>query len=167
MIGTDLWFDTVPFLRKGELDDIAAAKTHLRIAGKPFSGSNIVAALGFGFWTSLLDRHYHWDFNWPHLVNVAFPYVSKYLRMREKVLKRLDDMRHLRNRVFHHEPIWDWPNLSQRHQELSEAINWINPTFYSAVRLLDRFPDIYTAGMQPYSEMLEIYFQNYRADGPA
>lgn len=116
MFASDLWFDTLPFLRRSELDDIASAKTRLRIEGKMLTGSNIVSSLNFGFWTSLLDRHYHWYLDWPYLVNKVFSCVPRYLRTRENILKRLNDMRHLRNRVFHHEPIWNWPNIDLRHQ---------------------------------------------------
>ncbi|HEX2951026.1 MAG TPA: hypothetical protein VHV83_15890 [Armatimonadota bacterium] len=157
MIGTDMWFDTVDFLRRDELNDIASAKTRLRIGGKPLSSSNLVAALNFGFWTSLLDRHYHWYLNWPSLVNTAFPCVPKYHRRRDTVLKRLNDMRHLRNRVFHHEPIWIWANLEQRHQELCEAIQWINPQLYDITSLIDRFHDVYSKGSVTFRSKLKTY----------
>jgi len=154
MFGSNLSFDTVPFLRRIELDVIARAKTRLLIEGKTISGSNIIASLHFGFWTCLLDRHYHWPLDWNHLVNTAFPWAPKYQRTREKVLKPLADMRHLRNRVFHHEPIWNWSNLAQRHLELYEVIRWISPQLHDAIGLFNRFQSVYSAGSAPYRQII-------------
>lgn len=35
-------------------------------------------------------------------------------------------MRILRNRIFHYEPIWHWPDLDQRQIELKNLITWMN-----------------------------------------
>ena len=46
------------------------------------------------------------------------------------ILGTLDDkieLRDLRNRVFHHEHILHWGDLDQRHQAISEIIEWMSP----------------------------------------
>jgi len=50
--------------------------------------------------------------------------------------------RDLRNRVFHHEAIWDRPNLQQEHQDVLEAIRWISPTLEQAILSIDKFPGV-------------------------
>jgi hypothetical protein len=45
--------------------------------------------------------------------------------------------------VFHHEPIWNDGGLEVLHQELLEAIEWINPYLVKKTQILNRFPDVY------------------------
>jgi len=68
--------------------------------------------------------------------------------------KRLHPVRHLRNRVFHHEPIWHWRDLVQQHNELLEAISWINPAMLEMIKVLDRFPDVRQQGVQTYERAI-------------
>ena len=54
---------------------------------------------------------------------------------RQTVHNRMDDLRKLRNRVAHHEPIYFWP-LAQSHADLIQAIAWVCPD--SAVWAFER-----------------------------
>ena len=102
------------------------------------------AELNFGFLTSLLDRRYE-QVLWPAIIREAFPYMPRRYRTRINLLRRFNEVRRLRNRVFHHEPIWYWP-LPDKHQRLLEAIHWIEPTMGELIAAVDRFPHVYTKG---------------------
>ena len=73
----------------------------------------------------------------------------------------MDRIRRLRNRVFHHEPIWHLPDLPKQHELILETIGWISPAMLAATRLLDRFDSVYTRGAQPYAAELETIAQNW------
>jgi hypothetical protein len=143
-----------PVLHASEQAEVAAALGRLGRSSKPVTSSRIVAELHFGFWTSLLDRRYEQRL-WPRLLRDVFPNLPRRRRTRHTVSARMSEMRRLRNRVFHHEPIWHWQNLPQLHQELLETIRWLDQAMADTVSLFDRFPDVYTKGSSPYRQQLE------------
>ena len=63
----------------------------------------------------------------------------------------------LRNRVFHHEPIWHRANLAKQHDEILETIAWINPSMAGLVRITDSFPETYSLGISSYEDRLSAY----------
>jgi hypothetical protein len=158
--GRDDWYDRTPtILRPIEQQKVTEVKRSL-LAQAPRKGvpgvamltpGRIVAELTFGFWTGLFSAAYesHVPTNpllWPRLVTPIFPYAPRSLRTRRKLAGRLNDLRHLRNRVFHHEPLWNNRQLLQRHQELLDVLHWINPDLFDTMIVFDRFPTLYAAG---------------------
>jgi len=115
-------------------------------------GDRLVAELTFGFWSSLLTQHYDAPTPgggfWPYLLRPVFPHVPKHLRTRVQILKRIDQIRHFRNRVFHHETIWyfdqspDKKNLCLIHDEILEAIGWISPEMERVLKVVDGFAEV-------------------------
>ena len=65
----------------------------------------------------------------------------------------------MRNRVFHHEPIWHWQKLPSLHSEIIETIGWINPEMRRFVEMLDRFPETYATGAEFYEQEFLAVFQ--------
>ena len=114
------------------------------------SAGDIVSHLWFGFWVKLLSNSYE-GILWPQLLRPVFPYAPRQQRTVKNLHAQLDRIRLLRNRVFHHEPIWHWNDLPVRHQEILETIGWISPAMLAMTRLLDRFPSVYTRGARPYA----------------
>ena len=100
---------------------------------------------------------------WPKLLEPVFPHCPRSQRTRRNVYVRLDEIRRLRNRVFHHEPIWHLPDLEERHQEILETIGWISPAMLEMTRLLDRFDSVYTTGADHYARELDSVAQNWGA----
>ncbi len=93
--------------------------------GKAFNTGQIIAELNFGFWTGLFDRKYDkvlW--NRKDLIRSAFPNMPNHLRTRLTLSRRFTEIRILRNRVFHHEPIWNKDKLGQQYEDLVEALGW-------------------------------------------
>jgi hypothetical protein len=148
--GTPYWFDQGHVL-PGDSDPITQAKVALTRRQKPLDPGRIVAELNFGFWTTLLDRRYEQRL-WPRLLRATFPHLPRRMRTRHAASGRFNTLRTLRNRVSHHEPIWYWPHLAQRHDEILEAIGWISPAYAHQIALIDRFPTILAAGPHPQAQ---------------
>ena len=72
----------------------------------------------------------------------------------------MEEVRALRNRVFHHEPVWHYQDLQRRHGLIIETIGWINPAMRRFVEMLDRFPETYAKGAGYYEQELVSVFQN-------
>lgn len=158
MTGTQDWYDVQPtFLTRSEQDDISYAKAYLASQRKPADTGRIVAELRFGFWTTLFDRRY--ETNIRPLLKDMFPGMRRHIRNHRVVTPRLNQMRTLRNRVFHHEPIIKVPDLDQRHRNLLETIDWISPTLRSSLLEIDRFPSVYAQGSTAYGQKVNALLQ--------
>jgi len=136
----DDWYEDLTILDDWGLAKIAQAKSELARWGKPETPGRIVAELEFGFWTSLLATRYN-DILWSRrgLLKHAFLYMPKGLRHRHRLAGRFSDIRKLRNRVFHHEPIWYHTDLSAKHDNILEAMDWLNPVLRELTGFTDRF----------------------------
>lgn len=140
------WLTTPPpALAPREADAVAAAILTLSRQRKPATTGRLIAELNFGFWTSLLDRRYEPTL-WPVLLRPAFPYLPRRRRTRHTLSVRFTAIRRLRNRVFHHEPIWHWQDLAQQHRDVIEALHWISPPLAGVVVAVDRFPAVHAGG---------------------
>jgi len=149
-----------PPLHLPEQEQVIAAVGRLARSAKPVTSGRIVAELNLGFWTSLLDRRYEQRL-WPQLLRDVFPNLPRRRRTRHTVSARLSELRRLRNRVFHHEPIWHWQNLPQLHRDLLEAVAWLDRAMADSIKLFDRFPAVYAQGRAPYRRQLEQLEQSW------
>lgn len=151
----ELWFylDDPPILKERERSKAEEAKREFGRRGKTVTPGRIVAELNFGFWTSLFDRRYE-QVLWPHLLRDVFPHAPRRRLTRKALAKRLNDVRRLRNRVFHHEAIWHRQDLRQKHGDIVETVDWLSPAAADLLRLTDRFPEVYERGLDPYRKRL-------------
>lgn len=157
--GNPMWLDSGPsVLLPDEIVKVQSAEQELIKSRKPVEAGRLVAELNFGFWTSLLNARYE-RVIWPRLLQSVFPGMPRTIRTRKILSTRFNNLRQLRNRVFHHEPIWHYHNLSQGHSELLEAIYWLNPELREAIQLIDRFPDIYRSGLISTHQLLESFLR--------
>jgi hypothetical protein len=137
------------FLRPQEVRSITETLASRVRTGQPVNPPDMVAALHLGFWTGLLDVRYERTHTlWPHLLKTAFPGMPRRLRVRANVAGRFDAVRRLRNRVFHHEPVWSVPDLPQKHAWVLEALSWVSPEMRDLASGMDRFDQVYRAGPQ-------------------
>lgn len=104
----------------------------------------IISDLNLGFWVSLLDKRYD-NKLWHQIIRQTFPFMPKNIRDRKHASLRFSKIRALRNRVFHFEPIWHWKDLLQQHDEIVEAIKWIDPALQDLVQI-ERFNEVYSMG---------------------
>lgn len=150
---TETWYDLPGTLHPKELSKIQDAKGTLSKGSKSLDAGRVIAELTFGFWTSLLDVRYE-KVLWPWLLKPVFPNMPRQIRIRKNLSKRLNRIRLLRNRVFHHEPIWHWRDLLAQHDEIMEAITWLNPAMMTFVEQFDRFEEIHKNGIEEYQKII-------------
>lgn len=153
--GNPFWWDDASIhLGTAEQQKVDEAKARLSEASRPYEADQTVSELTFGFWTGLLAREYETSLVIP-IIRAAFPFMPSGHRTRRTVAERCWNARVLRNRVFHHEPIWNRPDLGDRHEEVLEAIGWISPTLRALVAAVDRFDLVLSDGWQPYRSIIE------------
>lgn len=71
---------------------------------------------------------------------------------------RWNQVRTLRNSVFHHERIIHWKDLSGRHYHLVEALGWLSPELKEMAEKLDRFEKVHSENIHPWSEKIRDHW---------
>ncbi len=112
---------------------------------------NIISKLTLGFWIALITQNKVKNGHYLHKVFIPsikaiFPYALKKERSRDKIYELLTSIRNLRNRVFHHEPVWGYKDIEQRYNNIITVINWIDPNiklWLHSSESIDRFPQVY------------------------
>jgi hypothetical protein len=118
----ELWYQNGnPPLNQDSQRMIFEAKEALTKGGRGITPGRVVAELKFAFWVGLLGPHYDATL-WRQSLYRAFP--SSGGRSRKLVHGRFNAIRRFRNRIAHHEPIFQLHPI-QRHQEIIEAISWM------------------------------------------
>lgn len=106
------------------------AEAHRKIGPNPPVGK-VIAELNFGFWAALIGNRY--EHIWRNSLYKAFPHAHI---QRSLIHWRLESIRHLRNRIAHHEPILTSNNTvcTGRFEEsrislnaLFECVGWVSP----------------------------------------
>jgi hypothetical protein len=141
---TDWYEDPGVVLDFGSRQKVSAVKLLLKEEGKEITPSQVIAELSFGFWTTLISARYHktiWER--PGLLRAAFPLMPKPIRKRGILARRFGEARKLRNRVFHYRPIWH-RGVQREHQNIVEALSWLDPCLQSVLGVLDRFAIVCT-----------------------
>lgn len=166
------WLDATPsVLHEKETRWVEEAKRQLRIDNgkrphdqRRMTPGRLVAALSFGFWTSLFNSRYDENGSapqelWPMLARDHFPGVPRRLRTRAHLSGYVEDIRELRNRAFHHEPIWE-PNqngvsLYNRHDNMIQFLSWIDSGLSGLLSSLDRFREVYDRGPEFFRPIVD------------
>ncbi|MCA1297167.1 Abi family protein [Stappia indica] len=116
----------------------------------PDDSPHIVASLSFGFWVSLLGRgglldqrsgvkaNYEMTL-WRPALRGAFPHADKVSRKR--VHKPLYNLRILRNRIAHHEPVF-MRDLRDDYQSILTIADWIAPRKSRWIAAHSRLPEV-------------------------
>ncbi len=148
--GVATWFD-MPWVLPRELQKVTNAKAELQKRQSLLEPDRIIAELSFGFWTSLLSSAYDqiiW--NQQSVIRQSLPHMPNHLRTRRRISDRMHQLRLLRNRVFHYEPIWHWRNLPQQQAELRQTLQWFEPALLGLLRGPHSFEEIYSQGARAY-----------------
>jgi hypothetical protein len=145
------WLDSNPSMLLGrEAAAVQEAKDRLTRQRKPFTPGRLVARLGFGFWTGLCSRPYEHGRPggpglWPRLATTAFKHAPRSSRHRQAIADRLHSIRDFRNKLAHHEPIWD-QGVSRNFENIAEAVGWVSPSLERVIRAEDQTLAIFKAG---------------------
>ena len=160
--GTDMWFDlrlnSDPNQHAVKAGILANARKELTKPPQPPDAGRIVAALTLGFWTFFANKSYEQNF-WNPLAKDIFPYAPSHMLFRKTMAPRLQRIAYLRNRVAHHEPIWNWPQLRRDHGWVLQTLAWISPEMHTLAGCNDEFADVLAGGMRPYRTSLADVLQ--------
>jgi hypothetical protein len=119
--------------------EVANAKAKLIRRHEPQTPDKVLAELTFGFWSSLFNTHFQ-TVLWKDL-RLVFARCPKPQRQRHNISAALNQIRDLRNRVFHHEPLlWLTPTLLDQHAVGVTVINWVDPQLGHWLSNHDRLP---------------------------
>ena len=145
---TEHWFE-LPFLYDRERKQALQAKDGLRKGNNQIESGRVVAELSFGFWTSLFDvRYEHGQVLWPKLLKHSFPFLPNGQRTRAFLSRELNRIRFLRNRIFHHEPIWHWRDLIDQHESIINLTHGLSPSASKYLNTFNLFQNVYLNGKE-------------------
>jgi hypothetical protein len=136
------WFEDAALIKVAhQLAQVADAKAELEEAGKEPTPGRVIAALSFSFWTAMFSPDY--ENLWRSVLHKTAKRDGKGLA-RKDLSRPLTQIRLLRNRIAHHEPILHW-DLRRHHRAVRELTSWLSPPAYDWSQPLDRFDQVYPA----------------------
>lgn len=162
LYGSPMWFSLNGILEPRQVQQVAKVTSRITREGKAATADRIVSELNFGFWVELLSTPYDaklWRPNKSRALKTSFARVPKRFRRRHVIYKRYNHLRQFRNRVFHHETIWNRVTLPNDYHKICEAIRWISPEMADACSLVDRFTLVRRRGYAEIETMLRDHLQ--------
>lgn len=115
------WFRNDTILRGDELRMASKAEETITVIGKQLTAGRVVAELGFGYWVGLFANIYDQSLWRSDLFKIFRVRVQ-----RRDLFDQLDRLRTLRNRVAHHEPIFQ-RNLSDDFDRIDSVLDVLSP----------------------------------------
>lgn len=122
-------------------DQIRAAANDLQRQGRIVSSGGVISHLTLSFWTMMFNKEH--ETLWQRTLHrIASDSGLRGLR-RKQFSTPLVRIRHLRNRIAHHEPILHWP-LVEHHADIMQLMEWLAPLAARWCSQQDRFPETLT-----------------------
>ena len=131
----NFWFDS-RLLRRSQAEAVSKVKKELDWNRGPQLPGRVVAELSLGFWVALFARRYESDLWRPTLHRCFTPTPA-----RSKLHRQLDELRRLRNRIAHHEPILH-RSLQADHGAILRALRMLSPDMEAWVSHHSRVLDV-------------------------
>lgn len=155
IVGVPNWYDAIQLTAWG-YQKVGRAKNKISRQKHIVSSGRVVAELSLGFWTSMFESHYETQqaMFLPSGIKMVFPKLQKSLHNRKRIKSKLERIRLLRNRVFHHERVIHWHDLPQQYESILEIMDWIDFDLGSISGVVDRFSQIHGEGIEPYMDQL-------------
>lgn len=160
--------------------EIGDAKKKIEEAGHAVDPPRVIAALDLGFWAGLCNRQYEQGPQtdpaqitlWPTLMKDLGPLLPNELRTRRSLSEFLGRARIIRNRAYHHEPIWLGHNdrhgvrvpLSVDHRRMQQVVETLSPPSAALMRICDRFPEVFDRGPVPWVDDVRRYCKQVGID---
>jgi len=117
-------------------DCVTKAKATLARERKTGTHSQLVAELNLGFWSSLFGR------DSTHLWSTLRPIFQARGIQRNTIAGQLRELRILRNRIAHYEPILALP-LAQRYASITTLVGWFSPSAAGWIAQTSNWPSVY------------------------
>ena len=118
-------------------NDLTTAFRRIQNRNRPLIVGQVVANLSFGFWVGMLRGRYT-PALWSSHFRLGFPNLPTDVK-RERVASSAKRTADLRNRIWHHEPIFRM-NLSDEYRSVLEILTWISPAKATWLRPHCRVP---------------------------
>jgi len=120
------WYNSVPATDNSRTQvSKAKAKANREVRGRGANHNDVIARLTFGFWVYLLDTPHrltgpaHQAHQlWPYLNDKVFP--NRGNKGIPALFNDLNTLNKLRNRLFHHEPIWSGAGVNSKQKALDK-----------------------------------------------
>jgi hypothetical protein len=104
---------------------------------KLLTSDTLTPELNFGFWTEIMGSDYDriiWHIGSPRYIHEVFPNAPEkhnFMRDMKRIRRILNEIRVIRNRVFHHEPVFNTRNLSfdellTTYENAKELLGWLS-----------------------------------------
>lgn len=154
------WLDATPsMLMEHERQKVQSAKQRLGTDRRRWTEGRLISKLDFGFWVALCRESYADSRGdgprlWPRALDLAFQRRPLSVTTRAQVLHQFDRIRKFRNRIAHHEPIWDRDYVAQ-HEYVLESLGWMSPKVADALRQVSPAPAVFHAGPAAYRPWAE------------
>ncbi|MGO8671324.1 MAG: Abi family protein [Capsulimonadaceae bacterium] len=128
----------------------------------PKEPNRIVAELSLGFWVNLYSNPYTRSVV-AKIATQVFPWGPTDARQ-DVFYPRLNRALVLRNRVFHHEPVYHWTlsrsdnSLIAYYDTIIEVLGWMSTSQPIALSAIDRFRAIHDNGHRAYLDCVDLAF---------
>lgn len=117
------WYNHIP---QGKISQAqvrkAIQKADREISNRGANHNDVVAQLTFGFWVYLLDTPHRLTKTqhqlWPFITDKVFP--NRKNKGIPALFNDLNTLNKLRNRLFHHEPIWSGSGVNSKQKALDK-----------------------------------------------
>jgi Abi-like protein len=129
-------------LSETQIQQLENAKNDLMREGKEVKSGRMIAALTFGFWTSLLSSDA--ENLWQQVLHRSARHESGKGLRRKDLSKPLLPIRVLRNRISHHEPVFHW-NLPRHYASIQDITRWLSPIAADWSGYHSRFESVWAA----------------------
>jgi hypothetical protein len=122
--------------------------------------NDLIAQMNFGFWCAFFHKRYDtvlWHRK--HAIIDVFPALSRDKRTRRYLEKQLFFIKKLRNRIAHHEPIWNInPSVQLVHAECHALIGAMSPIALEKLIQIDRMQNLSELKIHGITASLEAVF---------
>lgn len=95
--------------------------------------------LSLGFWTSFFSKKYATSAFQSKIIKQTFKYCPKSQKSSSNLQNIMEQIRNVRNRVYHYERICHWNDLKDKHTIILNCIKWMNASVYELVLKTDAF----------------------------
>ncbi len=126
---------------------IKSVRRQLKDRGRTVTADNVLSSLTFGFWSTLFSGPYEARY-WRKagMLRSVFPHAPRSELSASKIHTKLNRLREFRNRVFHHEPIWQRQDLQSVYGEFRSTSQWISKDWQNILDRVDRFESVRVTG---------------------
>ena len=148
------WYDNPSTsLTPQTMERIDSVKENLKRSKKPIDPPHIVAELSFGFWIALLGKGPKDSYSqklWRPILYKAFPHAKL---SRKQAHFPLNYLRFFRNRIAHHEPIFNRA-LNKDYSNILKTTGWICTETEKWIKHHSRVENVLNGNGRAFSSMI-------------